>query len=101
MTPIKSQAATLVLMRTVVATEVAFLAREHVAFDNTRRKLLMPGDADYPSAAQISSWHLPAETAAVVLTPNGSLSTVLDVERARSEARIEDAFVRALSDHDF
>lgn len=100
MTSIKSEVATLVVLRSDIATEVASVAREHVALDTPRRRVLVPGDAAYPSDAQIQTWDLPTEAAVVVLTPDGRLSSVLDPERATSGAWIEDAFVRALRERD-
>jgi hypothetical protein len=84
-----------------VATEVTALLQERVALDTSRRRLLAPGDVDYPPASQVVKWHLPPKTAAIVLTPDGRLSTVLDLERAMSAAWIEDAFICALRDSDF
>lgn len=92
----KSEVATLIVLLSEVAADVAAVAREHVTLDATRRRLLIPGDDAYPSAAQIASWRLPAAAVAVVLAPDGRIADALDHGRAMSGAWIEDAFVRAL-----
>jgi hypothetical protein len=92
-----ARVATLVVLKNA-ALDITSVAVDHVALDTSKRKLLLPGDVDYPSELQIEGWRLPAEAVAVVLTPGGRLSAVLDVERARNGAWIEDGFVRALRD---
>ena len=93
---IKSRVATFVVMGGPFASDVASIAREHVALDTVRRRLLLPGDPAYPSAEQIGSWQLGPGAAAVVIAPDGSLSDILDHRQATSGAWIEHAFVRAL-----
>ncbi len=76
--------------------DVELLAMRHVAFDPTRRRLVLQSDSDFPPSALSSLDTDIADPAAVVLKPDGSLAVVLDIRHALSAAWIEDAFVCAL-----
>lgn len=94
---IKSMAATIVVLASDVSEDVSSVARDRVALDEERRRLLLPGDTGYPSEQQIAEWSRDSATpVAVVLSPDGTLSAALDSTQATSAAWIEDAFVRAL-----
>lgn len=98
---IKSQAATIVVLFDDLADTAALIARDHVALDPSRRRLLVPGDPGYPSDALIATWTRDSpSTIAVVLAPDGTISDLLDAGRATSAAWVEDAFVRALREND-
>jgi hypothetical protein len=85
-----------VVLPTTVQNQVAALAKEHVAFDPTRRRLVLEGDGQFPTLAEIAIFVSgPEAAAAVILKPDGSVSAILDASRALSAAWVEDAFVRA------
>jgi hypothetical protein len=97
--PRSDAVARFVLLPSDVQSAVASIAREHAAFDPARRRLVIPGDLEFPTAAEIASLTRDVkQPAALVLKPDGSLAVVLDTSRALSAAWIEDAFVRALRD---
>lgn len=98
---IKSEAATIVILFGDFADAAALIARDRVALDQSRRRLLVPGDPGYPSDALIATWTRDSPAAlAVVLAPDGTISDLLDAGRATSPAWVEDAFVRALREKD-
>jgi hypothetical protein len=98
----KSRPATIVILFGDFGDAAALIARDRVALDQSRRKLLVPGDPGYPSAALIATWTRDRpSTLAVVLTPDGIISDLLDTGRATSAAWVEDAFVRALREKDY
>lgn len=60
------------------------------------RRVVAPGDADYPSAAQIASWTAgTASPGAVVLTPGGAPSKVLTISQAQKDLLVDAAFANA------
>jgi hypothetical protein len=75
------------------------LAEEHAAFDPNRRRVTTLVDANYP-LDNIALWTEGRAIVALVLRTDGSLSDLLDANRALSEAWIENAFLRALLNRD-
>jgi hypothetical protein len=60
------------------------------------RRVVVPGDPDYPDAENIANWTKGvAQPGAVILRPSGDLFTVYTVAQAKSPARIEQAFIDA------
>jgi len=94
--------ATIVILFGDFADDAALIARDRVEFDESRRRLLVPGDPGYPSDALIEAWTRDKPgTLAVVLAPDGTISDLLDAGRATSAAWVEDAFVRALREQGY
>jgi len=84
----------------VVATgaqgkSIAEKAREFADLDLIARRVVVVGDPDYPSSADIQQWTANTpQPGAVVLRPDGSLYKVLDVTKAADGLWIESAFVK-------
>lgn len=74
---------------------IARLAEEHAALDPERRRVANLGDAAYPSDNKTALRPEESDTVALVLRQDGSLSDLLDANRAVSEAWIENAYLRA------
>ncbi|HEX6100484.1 MAG TPA: hypothetical protein VF432_29485 [Thermoanaerobaculia bacterium] len=69
------------------------IARPLAALNPVGRRVVVPGDSDYPDDASIAQWVAgTANPGAVVLRPNGTVYTVLNVDRASHGAWVEDAF---------
>jgi hypothetical protein len=78
------------------AAAIATVARRFAELDPNGRVVLCPGDPDYPAEIVERAIAGVANPGAVVLTPDGGVFDVLNVDDARNGMIITDVFSRAV-----
>ncbi len=71
---------------------IASIGDRHAEFDPANRRVLRPGDEDYPEPETIARWA--RNGVAVVVDVDDRPVIFLNEQRATSESWIEDAFLR-------
>lgn len=83
------------VLPTPLAKEIEAIAREFAAMDPNARRVVVPGDEDYPDALIPGAIADIAKPGAVVLGRSGNVFRVLDADDARNGGIVDLVFSQA------